>query len=82
MFCPNVVYLSLQALENEGLIEHVTEMYCVSDGFTPYPCDAWAVTMKGLDYLETEKRKRFHFWMPIITSNLISLAALIISIAK
>lgn len=44
--------------------------------------DNTRVTIKheGYSYFDNKKTKRFHFWIPLIISNAISIAALIVAI--
>lgn len=38
------------------------------------------ISHKGLHYFENERKTSFHFWLPILLSNLIAASALLISI--
>lgn len=54
------------------------QMYCYS-GFGNEP--AYAILSHcGLHYFENNYKKLLQFWLPIVTSNIIALAALIVSI--
>ncbi len=75
-------------------VTHVSVSALLSYGFlAPYPLDesCYVITPLGCDYCEyldkkalekkrRERKESFRFWLPVILSNAMALAALIISI--
>jgi hypothetical protein len=62
--------------------EYITrpEIYSPYDG-TGY-INVYTISSKGIAYLENRPKKALRFWVPMIISYLISIAALIVSIVK
>lgn len=61
-----------EQLANEGYLYDFVKYY--DDGCR------FRLTNKGLVYFETKRKEQFHFWIPIIVSNLIAIIALLHSI--
>jgi len=69
------VYRDKASLQRQPHANHLTKCDKPGDYFAqPY------LTEKGKARLHEEKRRRLEFWLPVIVSNLIAVAALIISI--
>jgi len=80
LFCPAIVQMCLEKLEEEKYIEHTDYLYPVNADISPVEVDNWFITLKGLDFLTDHKIEWLKFWIPIGITNGFSLIALILSI--
>ena len=67
---------------DKQIIDDVQRCYPTANGAIPIRSGKYRISPKGLAYLRETRAERRRYWIPIILSNLMALAALIISISK
>lgn len=80
LFCPTIAEMCLTYLMDNQLISHSDIVYKLDEDHAPVPIDAFFITLKGLDAIEDAKKESIKYWIPIVISNIIAVAALLISI--
>lgn len=70
-------------LQNDKyIINEVRKYIPTENGPAPDRTNKFRISPKGLSYLQETRKERRKYWIPIILSNLMAAAALVISILK
>lgn len=74
---------SLNFLEKDGyIIRDIIGKFPVANGFVSSKGNKYRISPKGLAYIQEQRIERIKYWVPIIFADLLSIAAIIVSILK